>query len=213
MHRAVGLSAPAMVDRLRWQLDAWMTSGDVSAGVVLLRLGPDEVRGDDGDQVRLWGGPSAADERATRAVARLAGLVGDEGVLVPTWRGDAGRVIADGWAPASTTDLTDADDTAERLRPRPLTAATAGWWRRGGPGRARPGSLPTPSPAIVPGDAQRAESLDAAGQPVAVSRRASDGGAGDVGCRRAPAGGGHRLGRAVAARRVVVEPTPTVVLP
>ena len=34
-----------------------------------------------------------------------------------------------------------------------------------------PGSLPAPSPAIVPGEAQRAELLDAAGHPVAVSGR------------------------------------------
>jgi protein ImuB len=171
-YRAAGLSAPAMVDRLRWQLDAWMTSGEVSAGVVLLRLAPDEVRGDDGDQVRLWGGPSAADERATRAVARLAGLVGDQGVLVPTWRG--GRLPGDryGWVPASTTDLTDADDTAERLRPRPRDGGDSG--AGGGvAGRAGPwpGSLPAPSPAIVPGEAQRAELRDATGRQVAVSGR------------------------------------------
>ena len=171
-YRAAGLSAAAVVDRLRWQLDAWMTSGEVSAGVVLLRVAPDEVRGDDGDQVRLWGGPSAADERATRAVARLAGLVGDQGVLVPTWRG--GRLPGDryGWVPASTTDLTDADDTAERLRPRPRdggdSGAGGGVVGRAGPW---PGSLPAPSPAIVPGEAQRAELLDAAGHPVAVSGR------------------------------------------
>ncbi len=171
-YRAAGLSAPAIVDRLRWQLDAWLTSGDVSAGVVLLRVAPDEVRGDDGDQVRLWGGPSAADERATRAVARLAGLVGDQGVLVPTWRG--GRLPGDryGWVPASTTDLTDPDDTTERLRPRPRDGGDSG--AGGGvAGRAGPwpGSLPAPSPAIVPGEAQRAELLDAAGHPVAVSGR------------------------------------------
>ena len=140
-YRAAGMSAPAMVERVRWQLDAWMTSGELSAGVVLLRLAPDEVRGDDGDQVRLWGGPSAADERAARAVARLAGMVGDQGVLVPAWRG--GRLPGDryGWVPASTTDLTDADDTAERLRPRPLDGpVTAGGGRAGRvddrPGRA-----------------------------------------------------------------------------
>ena len=61
-----GLSAPAMVERVRWQLDGWMAQAALSAGVVLLRLDADEVRHDDGDQLRLWGGPSAADERATR---------------------------------------------------------------------------------------------------------------------------------------------------
>ncbi len=177
-YRAAGLSAPAMVERVRWQLDAWMTSGELSAGVVLLRLAPDEVRGDDGDQVRLWGGPSAADDRAARVVARLAGMVGDQGVLVPAWRG--GRLPGDryGWVPASTTDLTDADDTAERLRPRPLDGpVAAGGGGNGGvgaaPGRAGPwpGSLPAPSPAVVPPAAQPATLLDAAGRPVAVTGR------------------------------------------
>jgi protein ImuB len=171
-YRAAGLSAPAMVERLRWQLDAWMTSGEVSAGVVLLRLAPEEVRGDDGDQVRLWGGPSAADERAARAVARLAGMVGDQRVQVPAWRG--GRLPGDryGWVPASTTDLADPDDTAERLRPMPREGGNSG--DGGGvPGRAGPwpGALPAPSPAVVPGEVQRAELLDAAGRPVAVSGR------------------------------------------
>ncbi len=156
-YRAAGLSASAMVERVRWQLDGWTSSGELSAGVVLLRLAPDEVRGDGGDQLRLWGGPSAADERATRAVARLAGLVGDQSVLVPAWRG--GRLPGDryGWVPASTTDLTDADDTAERLRP----TVTGPW----------PGSLPAPSPAVVPPQVQPAEVLDAAGQAVQVSGR------------------------------------------
>ena len=203
-YRAAGLSAPAMVERVRWQLDAWMASSVSravrgaslraneqsplraanhrldSAGVVLLRLAPDEVRGDDGDQVRLWGGPSAADERAARAVARLAGMIGDQGVLVPAWRG--GRLPGDryGWVPASTTDLTDADDTAERLRPRPLDGPVAAGGRGrdgqgdgGGAGRAGPwpGSLPAPSPAVVPPEPQPAELLDAAGRAVTVSGR------------------------------------------
>ncbi len=155
-YRAAGLSAPAMVERVRWQLDGWTSSGELSAGVVLLRLAPDEVRGDGGDQLRLWGGPSAADERATRAVARLVGIVGDQAVLVPAWRG--GRLPGDryGWVPASTTDLTDADDTAERLRPS----------------RDRgPASLPAPSPAVVLPEVQPAEVLDAAGTLVQVSGR------------------------------------------
>jgi len=179
-YRAAGLSAPAMVERLRWQLDAWMSSGEPTAGVVLLRLAPAEVRGATGDQVGLWGGASDADERAVRAVARLAGMVGEQGVLVPAWQG--GRMPADryGWVPASSTDLTDPDDTAERLRPVPLDgpvpaggpggdpAAGAGRAGRAGPW---PGSLPAPSPAVVPADAQPVELLDARGRPVVVSGR------------------------------------------
>jgi protein ImuB len=175
-YRAAGMSAPAMVERVRWQLDAWMTSGEVSAGVALLRLAPDEVRGDDGDQVRLWGGPSAADERAARAVARLAGMVGEQGVLVPAWRG--GRMPGDryGWVPASTTDLTDADDTAERLRPRPLDGPVAAGGSSGAGaavGRAGPwpGALPAPAPAVVPAEHRTAELLDVDGRPITVSGR------------------------------------------
>lgn len=159
-YRAAGMSAPAMVERVRWQLDAWMAADQLSAGVVLLRLMPSEVRGDDGDQLRLWGGPSASDERAARAVARLTGMVGDQAVLVPAWRG--GRLPGDryDWVPASTTDLTDADDTAERLRP--VLSPGVGPW---------PGSLPAPSPAVVPPDAQPVELTDAGGRTVAVSGR------------------------------------------
>jgi protein ImuB len=138
--RARGLSAGAMVERVRWQLDGWMAQpGALSAGVVLLRLDADEVRHDGGDQLRLWGGLSAADERAVRTIARLAGLAGEESVRVPAWQG--GRLPGDRyrWVPATTTDLTDADDTASRLRPR-LDAAQTGPW---------PGALPAPSPTLV----------------------------------------------------------------
>ncbi len=117
--RGRGLSAEAMVERIRWQLDGWMAQpGALSAGVVLLRLDADEVRHDGGDQLRLWGGLSAADERAVRTVARLTGLAGEESVRVPAWRG--GRLPGDRyrWVPATTTDLTDPDDTASRMRPR-----------------------------------------------------------------------------------------------
>ncbi len=173
-YRAAGMSAPAMVERVRWQLDAWMTSGDVSAGVVLLRLAPEEVRGDGGEQIRLWGGPSAVDERAVRAVARLAGMAGDQRVLVPAWRG--GRLPGDryGWVPASTTDLLDADDTAERLRPRPVdgpVVAAGGAPSASGRAGPWPGALPAPSPAMVLPAGRPAAMLDSDGRAVSVSGR------------------------------------------
>jgi protein ImuB len=165
--RARGLSAGAMVERVRWQLDGWMAQpGALSAGVVLLRLDADEVRHDGGDQLRLWGGLSAADKRAVRTVARLAGLAGEESVRVPAWKG--GRLPGDRyrWVPATATDLTDADDTASRLRPR-LDSAQHGPW---------PGSLPAPSPTLVL-DARRerdelaAVVADEHGHPVSVGGR------------------------------------------
>jgi protein ImuB len=126
------MSMLAMVDRVRWQLAAWTTTGDLTAGVVLVRLFADEVRQDDGEQLGLWGGRSDADERALRAITRLSGMVGEDGVLVPAWHG--GRMPGDRyrWVPATATELTD----VTRLRP----PADEGPW---------PGSLPAPSPSIV----------------------------------------------------------------
>jgi protein ImuB len=158
-YRAAGMSAPAMVERVRWQLDGWASQpGGLTGGVVLLRLDPDEVRGDDGDQLGLWGGRSAADERAARAVTRLTGLVGDRAVLVPAWHG--GRLPGDRyrWVPAATTDVIDPDDTAERLRP----ALDSGPW---------PGAVPAPAPAVVWPEVRPAELADAEGLPVRVSGR------------------------------------------
>jgi protein ImuB len=161
--RGRGLSAEAMVERIRWQLDGWMAKpGALSAGIVLLRLDADEVRHDGGDQLRLWGGVSAADERAVRTVARLTGLAGEESVRVPAWRG--GRLPGDRyrWVPATTTDLTDPDDTASRLRP---DTTNVGPW---------PGALPAPSPAVVidaDGDGVAAVVADEHGRPVVVGGR------------------------------------------
>ncbi len=158
-YRAAGMSAPAMVERVRWQLDGWASQpGGLTGGVVLLRLDPDEVRGDDGDQLGLWGGRSAADERAARAVTRLTGLVGDRAVLVPAWHG--GRLPGDRyrWVPAATTDVIDPDDTAERLRP----SLDSGPW---------PGAVPAPAPAVVWPEVRPAELADAEGLPVRVSGR------------------------------------------
>jgi protein ImuB len=163
-YRGHGLSAPAVVERARWQLEGWMTQpGGISAGVVLLRLDPVELRPAGGDQLRLWGGLSAADERAARTVARLAGLVGEPAVQVPAWQG--GRLPGHRyrWVPATTTDLTDPDDTAGRLRP-PAAAVVKGepapW----------PGSLPAPSPSLIV-DGALVAVVDEAGQPVTVSGR------------------------------------------
>ena len=64
-YRDHGLSATAIVERARWQLEGWANRpGGLSGGVTLVRLVPDEVRSDDGLQVSLWGGRSQADEAA-----------------------------------------------------------------------------------------------------------------------------------------------------
>ncbi|HEY5664939.1 MAG TPA: hypothetical protein VIS05_12990 [Ilumatobacter sp.] len=153
-YRDQGLSAPAMVERVRWQLEGWASRpGGLSGGVALLRLVPDELRGDDGVQAGLWGGRSQADHDAARAIVRLSGLAGDRAVAVPTWAG--GRLPAERyrWVPATSVDL---DQAADRLD------------RGDGPW---PGALPAPAPAVVPEHSVAVELLDGAGRPVEVSGR------------------------------------------
>ncbi|HEX2118329.1 MAG TPA: DNA polymerase Y family protein [Acidimicrobiales bacterium] len=67
---AAGSRAGALAERVRWQLDGWMTGASVdrpSGGLTLLRLVPEEVRADDGRQLGFWGGDRAAAERVARA--------------------------------------------------------------------------------------------------------------------------------------------------
>ena len=111
----------------------------------MLRLVPDQVRGDDGDQLGLWGGRSQADHDALRAVTRLTGLFGEHAVCVPAWRG--GRLPAERyqWVPAATADL---EDPGGRL------AAGDGPW---------PGGSPPPSPSIVFAEPFDAEVVDEQG--------------------------------------------------
>ncbi len=153
-YRDHGLSATAIVERARWQLEGWANRpGGLSGGVTLVRLVPDEVRSDDGLQVSLWGGRSQADEAPPRAVVRLTGLAGEQAVTVPVWEG--GRLPSDRYrtVPAVSVDLDDPSDRLDR-----------------GPG-PWPGAIPTPSPTVVPRRPVPVELIGHDGEPVSVSGR------------------------------------------
>ena len=82
------MSGAAMVERVRWQLDAWVNTPrgsehEITGGVVFIRLVPEEVRPDEGVQLGLWGGQSDADRRAARAIGRLTTLTSESSVTVP----------------------------------------------------------------------------------------------------------------------------------
>ncbi len=163
-YRSGGLSAAAMVERVRWQLDAWInlplgSEQELTGAVALVRLVPDEVRADEGVQLGLWGGQSEADRQAARAIARLTTLTSDEAVTVPVWHG--GRLPADRyrWVSATMVDLDQ--------RARSVSAAGTG----SGPTGPWPGTLPSPSPATVFADPHPAEVLDEHGDGVRVSAR------------------------------------------
>ena len=171
------LTEDATADRVRWQLDGWLTSrwagaqrlgdgsrwagaqrlGDGSrraagqhpAGpVIMLRLQPVEVVSAEALQLPLWGGLGEEDRlRARRALVRVQGLLGQEAVQVP--------VLSGGRGPAERITLTTLGDEAVP---------------KGRPDQPWPGQLPQPAPTVVP-DSDPVELLDAQGDPVRVTLR------------------------------------------
>ena len=163
-YRSAGLTASAMVERVRWQLDGWInmprgSDQEITGGVALIRLTPDEVRADEGVQLGLWGGQSEADRRAARSIARLTTLTSEHAVTVPVWQG--GRLPADRyrWVPATMVDLDQRDRAVSRAAAGP------------GPHGPWPGCLPAPSPATVYDDGLPCELLDEEGAVVQVNGR------------------------------------------
>ena len=141
------LTASAVADRVRWQLDGWL-SGSVAtrptAGITRITLTPDEVVAAQGRQLGFWGGETKVDERVVRALARVSGMSATKRsrARVPGRPQPAERVARSRSPPRS---------------PRRTPAARPGWvtepW---------PGHLPAPSPALVMPELQTAEVLDRA---------------------------------------------------
>ncbi|MBA3745368.1 DNA polymerase Y family protein, partial [Sporichthya sp.] len=145
------LDAAAIADRVRWQLDGWLTSRQKrpSGGISVIRLAPDEVIPHGGDQLGLWthGADAEAAERAARALVRVQGMLGQPAVLT--------AVLAGGRGPG------------ERIRyvawgdPRGAQEENGPW----------PGRIPAPSPALVPPTPVPAQLVDDVGQPISINSR------------------------------------------
>lgn len=152
------LSAAALADRARWQLDGWLSEGGASrpsSGIVRLTLIPDEVVPASGRQLGLWGARNSRSEDVTRVVARLQTMLGPDSVTVPEYRGGLSPSEQLRMVPAAAVDL--AED-------RPASGpqwVTEPW----------PGRIPPPSPALVHPDPVPIELLDLHGNRVAVSGR------------------------------------------
>ncbi|WP_118914305.1 DNA polymerase Y family protein [Mycobacterium shigaense] len=145
------LTEEATADRVRWQLDGWLsnrTSQDRPTGpVTRLRLQAVEVVSAEALQLPLWGGLGEEDRlRARRALVRVQGLLGPEAVQVP--------VLSGGRGPAERITLTPLGD-----EPVPHADPSLPW----------PGRLPEPSPTVLLDDP--VELLDAQGNPVRVTSR------------------------------------------
>jgi protein ImuB len=146
------LTEDATADRVRWQLDGWLSNRTAretrpTAAVTLLRLQAVEVVSAAALQLPLWGGLGGEDRlRARRALVRVQGLLGPEAVRVP--------VLSGGRGPAERITLTPLGD-----EPVPDADPELPW----------PGQLPEPSPAVLLDDP--VELLDAQGNPIRVTSR------------------------------------------
>ncbi|MGI8709673.1 MAG: DNA polymerase Y family protein [Acidimicrobiales bacterium] len=152
------LTAGALADRVRWQLDGWLGAAAAvrpTAGISRLALVPVEVVVARGRQLGFWGGETLVDERVVRAVARLSGQLGEGAVTVPELRGGRGPAERVARVAAGGVDLTEA-----RAVVHP-DASAAPW----------PGQVPAPAPATVLAQPEPVEVVDADGHPVQVSAR------------------------------------------
>lgn len=151
------LGPDAMVERLRWQLDGWLSGTTTetipTAGIIRLALVADEVVPVGDRQFGLWGGASDVDHRARRGLDRVQGMLGSEAVFT--------AVLNGGRSPADRVTLVPWGE------PRPSQSPTLPW----------PGHHPLPAPALVHLALVRAEVTDVEGRAVVVSARGKPSGA------------------------------------
>jgi len=163
--RLEGATPLALAERVRWQLDGWLSNANPhapTAGLTFLRLAPEEVLPDEGRQLGFWGGDRALDDRAARALLHVQGLLGPEAVTtaVPAGgRGPAEQVQLVPWGDAPPSVLV----TIDRHIRRQSSPEREVW----------PGRVPAPSPAVVHVRPTRAEVVDVNNKPVTVSGRGS----------------------------------------
>jgi len=158
------LSAGAIADRVRWQLDGWLNGSAVtrpSGGISRVTLLPDEIVPAKGRQLGFWGGETEVDERAARVAARLQGQLGSDAVMVPERRGgrhpDEQLVLV----PAATVELRGRSAGDQTEHAREVDGEVPPW----------PGQLPAPSPSRVPAKPHAVELIDADGAMVTVTGR------------------------------------------
>ncbi|MGW9194898.1 DNA polymerase Y family protein [Micromonospora chersina] len=180
------LTAAAIADRVRWQLDGWLSGSNgrggarparPTAGIIRLRLVPDGVLAQAGLQPGLWGETGEERERAHRALSRVQGILGPEAVVT--------AVLGGGRSPADQVRLVPWGDERLPARPGPPPLPTAGppsaaaapeqavstRSRAAVPVPPWPGRIPPPAPAVVLPTPLPAAVHDAAGEPVVVSAR------------------------------------------
>lgn len=177
------LSSLAVAERVRWQLDAWRTAGELTGALASLRLAPDQVTVDTGRQQAVWG-QSEVSQQVSRAAARLQVMLGHAAVTTPMLvggRGPGEQVAQAPWgdsvlsqgpsgrlAPPQASDVLSQSPSGRSAPPRasggrPPAAGTQPW----------PGQVPPPAPSVVYPRPVSVQVLDAQGALVTVSGRSA----------------------------------------
>jgi len=145
------LSAAAVADRVRWQLDGWHPAAQDgepgTGGITTLRLVPDQVVRATGHQLALWG-EAVVTDRVARAAMRVQAMLGHEAVLRPVH--DGGRNVDE--------QVTHVPFGGKRTPRRE-------------PGQPWPGRIAGAAPGVVYPFGREAEVTDEAGRAVAVTGR------------------------------------------
>jgi protein ImuB len=148
------LSAAALADRVRWQLDGWRVptapanpADPADVGITVLHLVPDQVVRATGHQLALWG-ETVVSDRVARAAMRVQALLGHEAVLRPVLGG--GR------------------DVSERVNHVPFGEKREPRLPAGPPW---PGRIMGAAPGVVYPFAREADVTDEAGAAVTVTGR------------------------------------------
>ena len=147
-----GLGVGAIIERIRWQMEGWISTRGLTSGVVVMHMIPLAVRPFEGCQVGLWGASDAPDEAARRATAALVQRLGAAAVRVPEWRVGRDPMEVFVHTPASLVDL-EQRSAAVREECR---------WR---------GALPSPSPTRVYDEPIGVDVMSADGAHIVVSGR------------------------------------------
>lgn len=145
------LTPEGTADRVRWQLDGWLTGrseAKPTAGIVVLRLEPVEVVSAGALQLGLWGGVGDEGDRARRALVRVQGLLGGDAVRM--------GVLSGGRGPGERVTMVPWGD-----EPVPDSDPSMPW----------PGRLPEPSPSALMTTRPEITVTDPVGRPVQVTDR------------------------------------------
>lgn len=150
------LTPDGTADRVRWQIDGWLTGGRSAkrggeggpgAPISLLRLEPVEVVDAGALQAGMWGDDADGVARFRRALVRVQGLLGGESVRMGVRSGGRGPAERVTWVPLGDEVVPDRDPAAP--------------W---------PGAMPAPAPAVLIAGAA-VTMTDAAGVAVRVTER------------------------------------------